>query len=630
MRCICLLMYLALVAPLALAVEDQPPPLHPPIPYDLIETRIVANSERLGLDRAMAEPERRDFGKIRFPLQVSRNAPLFRGHLVTNYVDHDAYGPGLLRDFQCGQRTYDFAGGYDHAGTDYVASTFQELSTEEGWMEVVAAAGGVIIDRHDGEPDRNAPGRSGSLTSNYVVIRHDDGMEVFYYHLALNSVLQREIGERVEAGEYLGRAASSGTSSEPHLHFQMHHPALFQRIVDPYGGPCSNGPDTIWQHQHGYSDPAITGIFTHDIKPVRPNQYGQPEEAHFQQRFEPGDDVFVSVFVRDLDPSGTVNTSIFDPTGREVATDTLNGSTFPVIYSARSIFSHALPGNAPSGTWRIRTTFSGDIRERAFYVSGEPDPGARVAAAVLPGSRSVQAGSPATVFATVVNSSTVAAEGCWIGPGAPFDGQFRYRQTDPATNVPTGDENRIFDIPAGGARSFVLSLTPTASAVANSYDLPLRYKCDNSDAANMVSGVNSILLSFGPTPVPDIIAIAITPSGDGVLRVADENSASAFASAVSNVGAAGTLTVRPVASGSASSMRLRVCETDPASGACLAPATETISRAFAADETASFAIFARAQGEAVGFAPASTRIQFVAEDVDGVIRGSTSVAVRTN
>jgi murein DD-endopeptidase MepM/ murein hydrolase activator NlpD len=630
MRGICLIMCMALVAPLANAVDDQPRPLHPPIPYDLIEARIVANMERLGLDRATAEPERNDFEKIQFPLRARAQATPFRTHLVTNYIDHDAYGPGFLRDYECGFRTYDLPGGYDHAGIDYVASTFQELSTEEGWMDVVAVAGGVIIDRHDGEPDRNAPGRNESLISNYVVIRHGDGMEVFYYHLALNSVLQREIGDRVEAGEYLGRAASSGTSSEPHLHFQMHHPALFQRIVDPYGGPCSNGPDTVWQHQHAYTDPAITGIFSHDAAPVRPDRYGPPETPNFEQRFEPGDDVFASVFVRDLDPDGVVSTAILDPGGNEVATDTLNGSTYPVIASARSVFSYTLPGNAPAGTWRIRTTFAGDIRERAFYVAREPEPGARAAAAVLPGSRSVQAGSPATVFATVVNSSNVAAEGCWIGPGAPFDGQFRYRQTDPATNVPIADENVIFDIPAGGARSFVLSLTPAASAVAESYDLPLRYKCDNTDAANMVSGVNSVLMSFGPMPVPDIIAVAITPSGDGILRVADENSAAAFATAVSNVGAAGTLTVRPVARGEAASMRLRICETDPGTGACLAPATETINRSFVGNETASFAVFARAQGEAVGFSPANTRIRLIAEDADGTVRGSTSVAVRTD
>ncbi|MEE2525414.1 peptidoglycan DD-metalloendopeptidase family protein [Hyphobacterium sp. HN65] len=604
--------------------------LHPPIPYELIEARLAANRAALGLDAAREEPGRDTFERILFPVRASANATPFRVHLVENFVDHDAYGPGFLQDYECGLRTYDLPGGYDHAGTDYVASTFQELSTEDSWMEVIAAAGGVILDRHDGEPDRNAQGRNESLTSNYVIIRQDDGMEVFYYHLALNSVIPGEIGDRVEAGDYLGIAASSGTSSEPHLHFQMHHPALFQRIVDPYGGPCSNGPETVWQHQHAYVDPAITGIFTHSAAPVRPARYGPEEVPSFRQRFDPGDEVFASVFVRDQASGAAVSADMIDPTGAIVASHEFTGSTFPVTETNHSVFSYTLPVDAAAGVWRIRARFEGDLRERAFYVGRTPDAGAQLGAAILPLSRSVQAGQPATVFATVINPSGVLAEGCWIGPGAPFEGRFRYRMTDPATNAAFGEENRLFDVPAGGSRSFVLSFTPEATASGEGFDLPIRYKCDNGDAAAILPGINSVLLSFGPVAPPDLIAIALTPTSDGILRLADENTNGAFAVAVANVGASSELTVQPAAAGSASGIGLTICETDPGTGACLADAGNAVTRTFAQDEMASFAIFALPRGQGIPFAPGSARIRVEARDSSGVIRGATSVAVRTD
>lgn len=637
MRISSILLPMALLSGGALA-EDLPEPgdrqpaglLHPPIPYEVIEERLAANRVALGLDMVRDEPGRDDFIPIRFPVRAAPNATPFRVHLVTNYVDHDAYGPGFLQDYDCGVRTYDLPGGYDHAGIDYVASSFQELSTEDGWMEVVAAAGGVVLDRHDGEPDRNAYGRNESTISNYVIIRHDDGMEVFYYHLARDSVIEAEIGDRVEAGQYLGIAASSGTSSEPHLHFQMHHPALFQRVVDPYGGPCSNGPETVWQHQHAYTDPAITAIFTHHAEPVRPSRYGPEEAPNFRQRFDPGDEVFASVFVRDLVSGVEVSAELIDPSGTVRANQSFLGSTFPLSFTRHSVFSYTLPGDAPVGTWRIRANFEDDVRERAFYVGRAPDAGARLASAILPLSRSVQSGQPATVFATVINPSDVAAEGCWIGPGAPFEGRFRYRMTDPATNAVTGEENRLFDVPAGGSRSFLLSFTPAAGAVGDGYELPIRYMCDNSDAAAILTGINSILLSFGPVAPPDLVQIALTPSSDGILRLADANTNGAFAMAVANVGAEGELSVQPGATGGANGIGLAICETDPGSGACLAPAGDAVTRSFAANETASFAIFARPQGQAVAFAPGSARIRVEARDGAGVIRGATSVAVRTD
>jgi len=614
-------------------VEDQffLQPLHAPIDYTLVDAEIEANIERLGLERAPVDSIqalRDDFDRMIFPVRASAGADVFLPQFIGNFVDLDPAGPGSLRDWSCGTRTYDLNSGYDHAGTDISAGPFPAHGMNQRWVDIVAASPGVIIARNHDADDRNCGGLGSSSAANYVSILQDDGLTAYYWHMARDSLTDQEVGDRVEAGDFLGRVGSSGISTAPHLHFELRHPDIPGFVVDPYAGACGESTP-LWRHQHDYLDPAITGIFTHNFTPAIPASFCQPEYPRFRTDFSPGDTVYLGVYVRDQGIGAASTVELQDPSGAVMYNRDFDAAT---AFSASTSFqtSYALPANAATGRWTIRATFQGDVRERAFYVGGDPAAGARLAAAVLPASRSVQAGNPATAFATVLNPSGVTASGCWVSPATPFSGAFEYRETNPATNAITGDVNALFDIPAGGSRSFVLAFTPGAGNLADSYDLLLRYKCDNSDAANMISGVNSILLSFGPTPVPDIVAIAITPSGDGILRVADENSAAAFATAVANVGSAGTLTVRPAARGSASSMRLRICETDPGTGACLAAAADTLSRAFAANESASFAIFARAQGEVVSFAPASTRIQLIAEDAGGVIRGSTSVAVRTN
>jgi len=542
-------------------------------------------------------------------------------------VDLNAVNPGALRDYACGQRTYDIAG-YNHAGVDITLPVFRAHAMNNDWADIVAAAPGVIIARNHSAPDRNCGGIGANPNANYVNILQDDGVTAYYYHMEINSLTTKQVGERVEAGEFLGRVGSSGSSTEPHLHFELRHPDISGNVIDPNAGAC--GADTtLWRHQPDYIDPVISAIFTHNFTPAYPGSFCSPEFPRFRSNFAAGDTVYLGLYVRDWGIGSTSTVAVLDPSGSEVFTQT---STPGTGFTPRSDFqtSYQLPGDAAQGRWTIRGTYQGDLRERAFYVGAGPDAGARLAAAVLPGSRSVQAGQVATVFATVLNPSTVTASGCWIAPAVPIDAVFDYRETNPATNAVTGTRNALFDIPPSGSRSFVISVTPASNSVANSLDLELHYKCDNSDAANIVSGVNTLLMSFGPQPVPDLIAIAITPSGDGILRIADENSAAAFATAVSNVGAAGTLTIRPQGVGTATTLRLRICETDTGTGACLAPATETISRAFGANETASFAVFGRAQGQAVVFAPATSRIRVVAEDATSVIRGLTSVAVRTD
>lgn len=76
---------------------------------------------------------------------------------------------------------------------------------------------------------------------NYIVIRHDNGLETVYAHMS-RSIAQE--GQIVKAGEVIGKGGSTGRSTGPHLHFETRflgidiNPAL---IIDfKVGAPQSD------------------------------------------------------------------------------------------------------------------------------------------------------------------------------------------------------------------------------------------------------------------------------------------------------------------------------------------------------------------------------------------------------
>ena len=613
-------------------------PLHAPIDYAVVGERIRVNLVALGMieesDVEGPKVVRSEAARLIFPVRATASSDVYQAHFISNYVDLDATGPGNIQDFSCRARSYDLASGYDHQGIDIVSGPFPAHAMDNNWSEVVAAAPGVIVDRNDGEIDRNCNGLNPA--ANYVVVLQDDGYYAYYWHMAVNTPVG-PIGARVDAGQHLGMVGSSGSSTEPHLHFEMRDgPAFGGALVDPYAGACGAN-ETLWQHQHDAIDTQIISLFTHRNGYVRPGSFCQQEDPRFENTFNSGDRVDIGYFTRDHIPNEETQFTVFDPAGNvfwshdlvAVGSPGLPTPALGFYQFARWSLAFFLPQDAPVGMWRIRSTFVGSIRERAFYVGSGPTDGARLAAATLPTARSVRAGQTATVFATVLNPSAVEAQGCWIVPGNPFDGRVEYRETNPATNAVIGDINTVFSIPAGGSRSFVVALTPEADAVARSYQVILRYKCDNSDAARQINGLNTVLMSFDATDTPDMVAIALTPTNDGVLRLSGNDGRAAFVVATANVGAVGDLTVRPAALGTTSSLRLRICETNTGTGACLAPAGDSVTRSFGAGETSSFAVFAVGQGSDVSFAPASNRISVEAVDAASIVRGSTGVAATT-
>ncbi|MCP4048082.1 MAG: M23 family metallopeptidase [Gammaproteobacteria bacterium] len=81
-----------------------------------------------------------------------------------------------------------------------------------------APASGTILKARDGLHDMTPPEMDEvNRAGNHVLIRTDDDRFIVMAHMKKGSVTVSE-GDRVEAGNLLGRVGNSGRSEEPHLH----------------------------------------------------------------------------------------------------------------------------------------------------------------------------------------------------------------------------------------------------------------------------------------------------------------------------------------------------------------------------------------------------------------------------
>jgi hypothetical protein len=262
----------------------------------------------------------------------------------------------------------------------------------------------------------------------------------------------------------------------------------------------------------------------------------------------------------------------------------------------------------------------------ADFDFGPPASPTTVLAAVLPASRSVQVGGSATAFGTIINSGTADAIDCSIAPTTTVAADFVYQTTNPTTNALIGTPDTPVDIAMGDSQSFVFAFTPTAEISPT--DVQLAFDCTNSDPAPVTLGLNTLLLAASTTPVSDIVALAATPTGDGTVGIPGDTGTGAFAVATVNVGSQQTITASADTGNANLPVTLSICETNPGTGACLAPPADTVTTDIAAGATPTFSVFAQGNGT-VAFDPAANRIFVRYQDAGGVTRGSTSVAAQT-
>lgn len=120
-----------------------------------------------------------------------------------------------------------------HGGVDLVG-----INTDQGiGTEVIAVRSGKVV-RSRIVTDRNdATWQWG----NYVAIAGDDGVTIYYCHLAQRNV---KVGQRVNAGDCIGVEGSTGQSTGVHLHFETRRGATRINAADYLGIPNAAGTYT--------------------------------------------------------------------------------------------------------------------------------------------------------------------------------------------------------------------------------------------------------------------------------------------------------------------------------------------------------------------------------------------------
>lgn len=271
----------------------------------------------------------------------------------------------------------------------------------------------------------------------------------------------------------------------------------------------------------------------------------------------------------------------------------------------------------------------------------------RVVSAVLPVTRSVQNGTAATAFATVINPAAGGntATGCGLRLAGSTGAQFSYQTTTPL-NVLSGTANTPADIASGGSQNFVFSVTSAADFTDNTGTpngfpstndervLFIEAFCTNRRSAEFNVGLNSLTFSSAAAAPADIIALAATVGNTGRVEVPTTgNQVGVFSVAVSNVGTSASITATADTGGRTINgiAAFEICRTDPGTGACLTARAATQTVTINQNETATFGIFVRGNGTAIPNDPARTRVfvRFREGGAAGTERGATSVAVRT-
>ena len=162
-----------------------------------------------------------------------------------------------------------------HGGTDISGGR------GEGQVNIIAAKDGIVVYPESLEgnncPDnRYSPGVCTGY-GNYVIIQHSDGNYTVYGHLSANTI-RVVAGESVRQGQVIAKMGSSGSSTGPHVHFEVRvgsnyyssaqdatsyvsasnpRPTVKENIVN---GDSVKQTVCLSLKQAGYYDTAIAGI----------------------------------------------------------------------------------------------------------------------------------------------------------------------------------------------------------------------------------------------------------------------------------------------------------------------------------------------------------------------------------
>lgn len=330
--------------------------------YKQIEQRCAENVKIIGLTNDINKSRLKT--TLNWPLKPKAGLDDCSYYIVSAHVDHNS-ASGSFTDYNCGSKTYD-----GHRGTDIAIFPYPFYKLDHDEVEVVAAATGTIIDKVDGNFDKNCS--SNNLQANYLVVQHTDGSRVLYFHMKKNSLTKKAIGQSVDEGEYLGIVGSSGNSSGPHLHFEVWSGNTVSSMVDPYAGSCNSLNNTTWwADQKPYTEAAIVKASVNNtdiVIPACPSTESSNEAECFTIPFQgpglPSGFAKFYIFFRNETQGLTAELNITNPDG-SVYTSWTYTSTNSYKQSYRS-WSKSLP--TLPGTYTFNTSYNGISCSKKFNI----------------------------------------------------------------------------------------------------------------------------------------------------------------------------------------------------------------------------------------------------------------------
>ena len=334
-----------------------------------IQQSLKQNRKALGLNKRVFN---RDAALFSIPLRATPDFAGFNYYSISNFVDQDPGFPNQLQDYNCGNRTYDTPDGYNHSGTDFALWPFGWKLMEKELVQVVAAEAGIIIGKEDGNFDKSCT-LDNPQPWNAIYIQHADGSEAWYGHLKSGSLTEKTVGMSIEKGEYLGIVGSSGSSTSPHLHFEIYDAE--GQLIDPFEGECNASAElSLWEEQMPYYTSAINQLAVERYIPEDP-YCSEPSSVIDSSSFCSGEEVYFIAYLRDqkrgqilrhivLRPDG----SIFEEWESELPAN--EADHYPASYMFKSF---VLSEDPQIGKWTYQVYFLEKSYQYQFDVCEQLD-----------------------------------------------------------------------------------------------------------------------------------------------------------------------------------------------------------------------------------------------------------------
>jgi hypothetical protein len=339
--------------------------IHPEARAEIVRM-LRQNESRLRRQGKLNSPENPAVTAFSWPI---KQAPGYNDngyYGISNYVDENPAYPNAILDYNCGNRTYDQASGYNHAGTDIFTWPFPWQKMDRNIVQIIAAAPGTIIAKSDGNFDQNCAFCSSACNWNSVYIMHADGSVAWYGHMKSGSLTTKSIGQTVSQGEYLGIVGSSGNSTGPHLHFEVYTNSSYTQLVDPWAGACNNfnGLTSWWASQQPYYVSTLNKVMMHSAAPGT-GSCPAAEIPNEKINYANGEILYMGSYYRDQLTGQQSIHRLYKPDNSLYTSWTQN---FTTNYNASWwYYTLTLPNPATTGTWKYEITYNGTQKQFAYF-----------------------------------------------------------------------------------------------------------------------------------------------------------------------------------------------------------------------------------------------------------------------